>query len=126
LVVIALYHFARGNKQINIFRREIHAEDLFKAVNVTIFGILIVFTSAVILASIEPFSLTEVLFEVCSAFGTVGLSLGITAELTDVSKVILMLLMFLGRVGILTFLYSLHRKSSGANYHYPKERIIIG
>ncbi|SNZ09150.1 potassium uptake protein, TrkH family [Terribacillus aidingensis] len=126
LVVIALYHFARGNKQINIFRREIHAEDLFKAVNVTIFGILIVFTSAVILASIEPFSLTEVLFEVCSAFGTVGLSLGITSELTDVSKVILMLLMFLGRVGILTFLYSLHRKSSGANYHYPKERIIIG
>ncbi|MFP7479274.1 TrkH family potassium uptake protein [Terribacillus saccharophilus] len=126
LVVIALYHFARGNKQITVLRREIHPEDLFKAINVTIFGMILVFTSAVILASIEPFSLTEVLFEVCSAFGTVGLSLGITPELSDASKIVLMLLMFLGRVGILTFLYSLQRNSQTANYHYPKERIIIG
>ncbi|SDC69233.1 potassium uptake protein, TrkH family [Terribacillus halophilus] len=126
LVVIALYHFARGNKQITVLRREIHPEDLFKAINVTIFGMILVFISAVILTSIEPFSLTEVLFEVCSAFGTVGLSLGITAELSDASKIVLMLLMFLGRVGILTFLYSLHRKSQAANFHYPKERIIIG
>lgn len=126
LVVIALYHFARGNKQITVLRREIHPEDLFKAINVTIFGMILVFTSAVILASIEPFSLTEVLFEVCSAFGTVGLSLGITPELSDASKIVLMLLMFLGRVGILTFLYSLQRNSQTANFHYPKERIIIG
>lgn len=126
LVVIALYHFARGNKQITVLRREIHPEDLFKAINVTIFGMILVFTSAVILASIEPFSLTEILFEVCSAFGTVGLSLGITPELSDTSKIVLMLLMFLGRVGILTFLYSLQRNSQTANFHYPKERIIIG
>jgi Trk-type K+ transport system membrane component len=126
LVVIALYHFARGNKQITVLRREIHPEDLFKAINVTIFGMILVFTSAVILASIEPFSSTEVLFEVCSAFGTVGLSLGITPDLSDASKIVLMLLMFLGRVGILTFLYSLHRNSQTANFHYPKERIIIG
>ncbi|PAD20933.1 TrkH family potassium uptake protein [Terribacillus saccharophilus] len=126
LVVIALYHFARGNKQITVLRREIHPEDLFKAINVTIFGMILVFTSAVILVSIEPFSLTEILFEVCSAFGTVGLSLGITPELSDASKVVLMLLMFLGRVGILTFLYSLQRNSQTANFHYPKERIIIG
>ncbi|MFB1098363.1 TrkH family potassium uptake protein [Terribacillus sp. JSM ZJ617] len=126
LVVIALYHFARGNKQITVLRREIHPEDLYKAINVTIFGMILVFTSAVILASIEPFSLTEVLFEVCSAFGTVGLSLGITPELSDASKIVLMLLMFLGRVGILTFLYSLQRNSQTANFHYPKERIIIG
>lgn len=126
LVVIALYHFARGNKQITVLRREIHPEDLFKAINVTIFGMILVFTSAVILVSIEPFSLTEVIFEVCSAFGTVGLSLGITPELSDASKIVLMLLMFLGRVGILTFLYSLQRNSQTANFHYPKERIIIG
>ncbi len=92
----------------------------------TIFGMILVFTSAVILVSIEPFSLTEVIFEVCSAFGTVGLSLGITPELSDASKIVLMLLMFLGRVGILTFLYSLQRNSQTANFHYPKERIIIG
>lgn len=126
LVVIALYHFARGNKQITVLRREIHPEDLFKAINVTIFGMILVFTAAVILVSIEPFSLTEVIFEVCSAFGTVGLSLGITPELSDASKIVLMLLMFLGRVGILTFLYSLQRNSQTANFHYPKERIIIG
>lgn len=126
LVVIALYHFARGNKQITVLRREIHPEDLFKAINVTIFGMILVFTAAVILVSIEPFSLTEVIFEVCSAFGTVGLSLGITPELSDASKIVLMLLMFLGRVGILTILYSLQRNSQTANFHYPKERIIIG
>ena len=66
------------------------------------------------------------MFEVCSAFGTTGLSLGITADLSTIGKIVIMTLMFIGRIGIVTLLYLIGRKEVEANYHYPKERIIIG
>ncbi|APH07096.1 Ktr system potassium uptake protein D [Bacillus weihaiensis] len=126
LNLLFLYHFAKGNKSIKVFRRELHEEDLMKSVVVTMFAGLICFFSVVILTITESFSFIEILFEVCSAFGTTGLSMGITPDLSSIGKVIIMILMFIGRVGILTFLYLLGTKEKKANYHYPKERVIIG
>ncbi|WP_306797194.1 potassium transporter TrkG, partial [Bacillus sp. GbtcB15] len=74
----------------------------------------------------EPFPFVSILFEVCSAFGTTGLSIGITPELSIIGKIIIMILMFIGRIGILTFLYLLGTKEKKDNFHYPKERVIIG
>jgi len=68
----------------------------------------------------------KILFEVTSAFGTVGLSLGITSDLTIFSKIILMILMFIGRVGVISFLLMFKNHKKIGKYHYPKERIIIG
>jgi Trk-type K+ transport system membrane component len=65
------------------------------------------------------------LFECVSAFGTVGLSLGITAGLTDSSKILLILLMFMGRMGILTLLFAILRRTQTSAYRYPKENIVI-
>ncbi|WP_347860737.1 TrkH family potassium uptake protein [Salimicrobium sp. PL1-032A] len=126
LVVIFILTFARGTTNIRIFRREVHHEDLNRAVVVTLMAVLTVFTSVLFVSVVEPFSLTEILFEVCSAFGTVGLSLGITSELTTFTKLLLMVLMFVGRIGILTFLFSFKKEKKKGNYHYPKERVIIG
>lgn len=126
LVVIFIITYARGGQSIRIFKREIHDEDLLKAVTVTLMAIALVFISGVIITIIEPFTVTEIFFDVTSAFGTVGLSLGITSELTAISKIILMLLMFIGRIGILTFLFTFKSNKNVGNYHYPKERIIIG
>ncbi|SHG24732.1 TrkH family potassium uptake protein [Ornithinibacillus halophilus] len=126
LVVIFIITYARGGHSIRIFRREVYEEDLLKAVTVMLMAILTVFASVLIISSIEPYTITQILFEVTSAFGTVGLSLGITSELTTVSKVILMFLMFIGRVGIITFLFMFKKTKRSGNYHYPKERIIIG
>lgn len=125
LVIIFLLTFARGQQTIRIFRREVHEEDLIKAVVVSIMAVITCFTGVIILTVLEPFSLTEIIFEITSAFGTTGLSLGITPELTGVSKFVLIALMFIGRIGILSFLFTFKKEKSG-RYHYPTERIIIG
>lgn len=126
LNLLFLFHFARGNKSIKIFRRELHEDDLTKSVVVTMMAVLICFVSVLILTISEPFTFTEILFEVCSAFGTTGLSMGITSELSNIGKVVIMIVMFIGRIGILTFLYLLGTKERKDNFHFPKERVIIG
>ncbi|WP_047982174.1 TrkH family potassium uptake protein [Ornithinibacillus contaminans] len=126
LVVIFIITYARGGNSIRIFRREVHDEDLMKAVTVTLMAIILVFTSILLITKLEPFSISTIMFEVTSAFGTVGLSLGITDQLSSVSKVILMFLMFIGRVGIITFLFMFKKTKKTGDYHYPKERISIG
>lgn len=126
LNLLFLFHFARGNKSIKIFKRELHEEDLMKSVVVTMMALLICFTSVVILTTTESFTFIQILFEVCSAFGTTGLSMGITPELSTFGKIVIMILMFIGRIGILTFLYLLGKKEKKDNFHYPKERVIIG
>ncbi|WIG48320.1 Ktr system potassium transporter KtrD [Bacillus halotolerans] len=126
LNLLALFHFARGNKAVKVFKRELHPADLMKSLVVTMMAILLVFGATLILTVTEKHSLLELLFEVCSAFGTTGLSLGITADLSNVGKCVIMIVMFIGRIGILTFLYLIGRKEIEANYHYPKERVIIG
>ncbi|MBP1079774.1 TrkH family potassium uptake protein [Bacillus capparidis] len=126
LNLLALFHFARGNKSVKIFKRELYQEDLLKSLVVTMMAILLVFASTLLLTITEKHSFVAVLFEVCSAFGTTGLSIGITPDLTPFGKCVLMIIMFIGRIGILTMLYLIGRKVVEADYHYPKERVIIG
>lgn len=126
LVLIFLFTFIRGGRSVKIFHREVYEIDLNKAVTVTFFAIMVVFSSIILLTLLEPVSLESIIFEVTSAFGTVGLSLGITGDLSTLSKIILMILMFIGRVGIFTFLLVFKRKKDPAKFNYPKERIIIG
>ncbi|WP_102027535.1 TrkH family potassium uptake protein [Salirhabdus sp. Marseille-P4669] len=126
LVVLFIIHFARGRKNVTIFRREVHDEDLSKAVAVTLMALILCFVSVIIISIMEPFSLVSILFEVSSAFGTVGLSMGITPGLSTGSQFVLMTLMFIGRIGILTFLFTFRNEKKSGSYRYPKERIIIG
>lgn len=126
LVIIFILQFARGRFRLKIFGREIEEEDLFKAVVVTFLALLMTFIVVTIVRVIEPFSLISIIFEVTSAFGTTGLSMGITPDLSNVSKTLLMALMFIGRIGILTFLFSLNRDRQESSYRYPKEKINIG
>lgn len=124
--VLFLYYFARGKKTINIFQREICEEDVTRANAVTLLAFLLCTASTFILSIVEPFTLMEIVFEVCSAFGTVGLSMGITPELSTVGKLLIIALMFIGRVGLITFLFMIGTKGNQEKYRYPKERVIIG
>jgi len=126
LVVIFLLTFARGKQRIHIFGREVHDEDLIKAVVVSIMAVITCFLGVLIITTFEQFDLIEIIFEVTSAFGTTGLSMGITSELTSVSKFVLIALMFIGRIGILSFLFTFKKDKRAGRYHYPTERIIIG
>jgi potassium uptake TrkH family protein len=126
LVILFIISFARGKKNVTIFRREIHEEDLMKAVVVTFMALILCFVSVIIVSIIEEFTLISVIFEVTSAFGTTGLSMGITPGLSNISQSILMILMFIGRIGILTFLFTFKAEKKSGEFHYPKEKVIIG
>ncbi len=126
LVIIFILTFARGQTHIKIFGRQVEEEDLFKAVVVTLLAIIMFLSTVIVITAVEPYSLTSIIFEVSSAFGTTGLSMGVTSELTTFSQVLLMILMFIGRIGLLTFLFSFNKQKRKSSYRYPKEKINIG
>lgn len=126
LLILFIYSYMRGQKHVRIFQREVHEDDIKKAMIITMGAGMFVFASILFVSAIEELTLMQILFEVSSAFGTVGLSMGITAELSVASKIVLMILMFIGRVGVITFLLMFQPKATMSNIHYPKERMIIG
>ncbi|WP_327063172.1 TrkH family potassium uptake protein [Jeotgalibacillus soli] len=127
IAVLFLINFARGREQIQVFNREIHLIDVYRSYAVIILAMILTMASIMTMMILEPrHSMIEVIFEVTSAFGTAGMSLGITSELSTASKFILMFLMFIGRVGLISFLFMIGGNNKKAKYHYPKERVIIG
>lgn len=126
LNILFLYHFANGNRHIKIFKREIHEDDLMKSLAVSLMAVGLVLLSLIVLSISENHSLLELLFEICSAFGTTGLSMGITPNLSTTGKCVIIVLMFIGRIGLPSFLFMIGGKEKKTNYHYPKERVIIG
>ncbi|WAA13872.1 TrkH family potassium uptake protein [Fervidibacillus halotolerans] len=126
LNILFLYNFAKGNPSIKLFHREIYEQDVRKALLVFVFATMICSTSILFLTFTEEHSLMAIIFEVMSAFGTSGMSMGITGDLSVFGKIVIMLLMFIGRVGILSFVFMIGGKEKKENYHFPKERIIIG
>ncbi|KAA0966686.1 TrkH family potassium uptake protein [Sporosarcina sp. ANT_H38] len=127
VAVLFLINFARGNQVINIFHRQIKLIDVFRSFAVIILALAMVMIALIILLVTEPgVPVVALLFEITSAFGTCGMSLGITSDLSVIGKVIIMLLMFIGRVGLISFLFTLGGKTKKLKYHFPKERVIIG
>ena len=127
LAILFLINFSRGKENIQIFNREIHLLDIYRAFAVFVLAILMVFAATIILSVSEPgVPVASLLFEITSAFGTCGMSLGVTENLSSFGKLVIMLLMFIGRVGLISFLFTLGGKRKITKYHYPKERVIIG
>ena len=102
-------------KSPNIFRRKIDVTDIFRALAVVITSLLAIFIAVFTLTIIESIPFLPLLFEVVSAFGTIGLSTGITGDLSTIGKLIIMFVMYLGLVGPLTLALSLT--------DYEKEKI---
>ena len=101
--------------------------DVFRSYAVIILAIIMVLVATIILLITEPqASLMQIVFEIASAFGTCGMTLGITGDLSTTGKIVIMLLMFIGRVGLISFLYSIGGKTKKTKFYYPKERVIIG
>ena len=90
---------------------------------------ILTFISMIVISATEQgkLSFLQVFFEVMSAFGTCGLSLGATADnISNITKIVLMVLMFIGRVGLISFIIMLAGRKEPDKYSYPKERIQIG
>ncbi|SEO01002.1 Trk-type K+ transport system, membrane component [Amphibacillus marinus] len=126
IVLLAIYHYAKGHTAIKVFKREIAREDVLKAFIVMTTALFLCLLAVLCLSISEPFSNLEITFEVFSAFGTTGLSLGITSDLTVFGKIIIMIMMFVGRIGIFSFLFIIRGKPTKDLYKYPKAKMIIG
>ncbi len=117
----------RGKEHVEFFKRNISWVYVNKTYAVLFFasGFIMVFTLLMVLAEPE-FSLSQLFFELISAFGTVGLSMGITSGLSDLGKLLLIVSMFVGRIGFLTLGLALTRKVMYTKYKYPTGRLMIG
>ncbi len=129
VMFLTIRSFATGKEDVKAFGREIHPEDRQKAFIVLSVFLVMLFAAVTLIVAFESgndIALIAIIFETASAFGTCGLSMGITPHLTVPSQVVLMFLMLIGRVGLVAFLFSIRKRETKSHYKYPTERIIIG
>ncbi|UHA75867.1 TrkH family potassium uptake protein [Paenibacillus sp. 481] len=126
ILIGAVIAMIRGKEDIVLFRNRLAIDRIFKAVTLTLLALSWVIIITMILTTTEDQLFIKILFETTSAFGTVGLSMGITPELSDIGKLLLCVTMFAGRLGPLTLAYALGPKSERELYRHPEGKITIG
>ncbi|HFM5580003.1 TPA: TrkH family potassium uptake protein [Enterococcus faecium] len=127
IIGLYLYSFLKSEDNINIFGRRIDQNDVRKSVVVFMLSLGMCFFCIVFLSATEEQTLISIIIEVTSAFGTTGLSLGITGDLSVVGKITIATLMFIGRIGMLyTLMLFVPKETRDLGYEYPSEKIIIG
>lgn len=117
---------ARNNTHPQVFKRSIPTETLKQSVAILIIYIIAVFTATAIICTVDNFPITDTIFETISAISTSGLSKGLTTELSGISKLVIIALMFGGRVGGLTLVLTLAEKKVNAPIDRPTENVIVG
>lgn len=125
LFMSAITVFSRRN-DVQCFKRRISDEAVRNAGAVLFMYLVLFMTSGMIISNVEGIPLLTCLFETGSAIGTVGLTLGITTKLSLLSRILLMILMFFGRVGGLTLIYAAVPSSDSKNSRLPLEKIPVG
>ena len=128
VAVMVLYAVskARRSRSVAIFRRSIPRETLEKATAVFLYSLLLIVIGVLTITLVQSLPLTDVLFEIFSAINTVGMTTGITRELLPVSRAVIILLMYLGRVGSVSFAVALLERKALPKVTYPPEDIPIG
>ncbi|WP_260483340.1 TrkH family potassium uptake protein [Sphingomicrobium flavum] len=126
LIGIVVWSEIRGQRDPAIFGRRVGRHVERQALSVVILAASLIMVGTLILLSTTPLMLQDALFEVVSAFSTVGLSTGVTADLPPVAQLTLIVLMFVGRIGTITIATALALSAGQVNYRYPEERPIIG
>jgi Trk-type K+ transport system membrane component len=126
VAALGVVQLLRGRFSVEVAHREIPLESVLKAFIAVVVSAVFLLGAAFVVQMLEPQQdWIDVLFETASALGTVGLSRGITAELSHASKLFLCLVMLVGRVGVLTVLSMLIPPRRAEQYHYLQERLII-
>lgn len=127
LIFLAVITTIRGKKHLELGGRSISFDLLNKAFTVFIFSATYILLGTFFLAIFEPnMAVLDLVFEEVSAFCTVGLTRGITASLSDPSKIVLILSMYIGRIGTLTLAFALASRVDSTNYRYPKAHMLVG
>ncbi len=133
IVVMGMFSVFRGKKDVEVGKRRVHSALLHQALAICTAYLFIIVIATLAICGVEEHNhvlqdgaLLTVLFEVVSALGTVGLSMSLTPTLTVASKVILILLMYLGRVGVLTLAFAFRENKNAQEIKKPVDTLLIG
>ncbi len=127
VMIMGMLAALRGKQDINLGKRRVDMSQLHQALAIFTAYLTIILVAVMTMCAIEPFGFQQILFETVSALGTVGLSMSLTGSLSIASKLILILLMYAGRTGVLTIAMALSRKNrTEAQIKRPVEVIFIG
>lgn len=128
IAILAVYVLSGiyQTKGCNLFGRRMDDETIKKASIVFLINMMLAISAALMLCSVQTIALRDALFEVFSAIGTVGMSTGVTRELNTVSRIVIILLMYLGRIGSLAFALSLTHNRVKAPVQLPVGKVNVG
>jgi len=126
LLLLTIIALIRGHKDLTIFKRKIGDSSARQSVGLIMLSMISIFLIVFLMLLNDRFDLEKTLFEAVSAFGTVGLSTGITPQLSSFSKFLIIILMYFGRVGPLTVLFALSQRNKPVHYSLAEEKITIG
>ena len=128
MMVLFVYVWSnlRGSKSCNIFGRRLWDEDIKKASNVIIISLTMAMAAALAISSMQDIPMEDIMFEIFSAIGTVGMTTGITRSLSFVSRLLIILLMYCGRIGSMSFALSFTERKKVAPIQLPAEKVMIG
>jgi trk system potassium uptake protein TrkH len=126
MLISTLWSTLRGKERAGAFGRTFLVQQVYRALTVVMLSLAIVSVVVFILTVVEEFDFLPLLFETVSAFGTVGLTTGITPGLSDAGRAIITGTMFVGRLGPLALMFALVQKQQQIAYNYPEEEVRTG
>jgi trk system potassium uptake protein TrkH len=126
VIVLFVWSLLKGQQEVNIFERRIRRGTVSQTVGIGVMAMGWTFITTLFLTMTDAGDFLAILFEVISALGTVGLSMGLTAGLSVTGKIAIITSMLIGRVGLLSIGLSLMQRPHQTPYHYPEEQIFVG
>lgn len=127
IIILTVISVIKGREDVEVFERKIPKDLVYKAFSLSIIGLALVFIVSTILSYTQPSEkYIDVLYEATSAFGTAGLTTGVTQRLGTISKIVVMITMYLGRVGPITVVLAFMNNKKKRVYKYPETKILIG
>jgi len=125
-IILTTMAVVRGNKDVSVFNRRLNQDIINRALAIATIGLALILTVSLILTLTEEGNFLDLLFETTSAFGTVGLTRGITPNLSNVGKILITITMYLGRVGPLTMAFAFSQRQKQPLYRHCEGNIIVG
>ena len=126
VIILAVKSFLRKEKEVNVFERRISIQIVLEAFTLLLLYMVLLIIGTLIMSTVEHLPILDSMFECASALGTVGLSMGITPSLGSISRIMLILFMYFGRVGGLTLAYAALSGTRNDVGSFPEERIVVG
>lgn len=126
VLLVSVGAMIKGEREVNLFKRRLPYETILKALSIIVIGLIVIGITTIVLTQTEKQDFLNIFFEVVSAFGTVGLSTGITSELTIIGRLVITVIMFMGRVGPLTLALAFGQRLKHSKARYPEEKVLVG